>query len=137
MLNEINSRVRKYLDHLFEVPVTVKFRNEDMKIETDVTYDGVSRGLGLLSGGQFRRVSLAVDLALSDVITARKGSRIGITIWDEYMKDLSESSMEKVLELFTARNQPTILIEHNSLFKQIVSTTIFVKLENGTSHVQI
>lgn len=137
MLNEINARVQKYLVNLFEVPVSVRFRNEEMKIETDVAYDGVPRGLGLLSGGQFRRVSLAVDLALSDVITARKGSKVGITIWDEYMKDLSESSMEKVLQIFEARPQPTILIEHNSLFKNIVSNTVKVILENGTSRVEI
>lgn len=135
VLNEINARVQKYLSHLFEVPVVVRFTNNDMKIETYTRYDGVERVLGLLSGGQFRRVNLAVDLALSDTITARKGARVGITVWDEYMKDLSESSMEKVLRLFEARQQPVILIEHNSTFKSIVTNSIHVKLENGTSRV--
>jgi len=137
LLNEVNARVQKFLAHLFEVSVVVRFVNEDMKIETKVKFDGVERGLGLLSGGQFRRVSLAVDLALSDTIIARKGVRLGITIWDEYMKDLSETSMEKVLQLFEARNQPTILIEHNSIFKNIVNNSVFVKLENGTSRVEV
>jgi DNA repair exonuclease SbcCD ATPase subunit len=137
MLNEINARVQKYLVHLFEVPVSVRFRNEDMKIETDVIYDGSPRGLGLLSGGQFRRVSLAVDLALSDVITARKGARVGVLILDEYFKDLSESSMEKCLTLLEGRGQPVLLIEHNSIFKNIVNNSVMVRLENGTSSVQI
>jgi DNA repair exonuclease SbcCD ATPase subunit len=137
MLNEINARVQSYLSHLFEVPVSVRFRNEDMKIETDVKFDGVDRGLGLLSGGQFRRVSLAVDLALSDVVTARKGARLGILIIDEYFKDLSESSMEKCLTLLERRGQPVLLIEHNSIFKNIINNSIFVKLENGTSYVEV
>jgi DNA repair exonuclease SbcCD ATPase subunit len=136
MLNEINARVQKYLSHLFEVPVSVRFRNEDMKIETDVKYDGVDRGLGLLSGGQFRRVSLAIDLALSDVVTSRKGSRMGVLILDEYFKDLSETSMEKCLTLLEGRGQPVLLIEHNSIFKNIVNNSIMVRLEDGTSSVQ-
>lgn len=137
MLNEINARVQKYLTHLFEVPVSVRFKNEDMKIETDVKFDGNERGLGLLSGGQFRRASLAVDLALSDVITSRKGSKVGVLILDEYFKDLSESSMEKCLTLLEGRGQPVLLIEHNSLFKNIVNNSVTVRLENGTSHVEV
>lgn len=137
MLNELNSRVYKYLSQLFEIPVTVKFTNEDMKIETKVKINGEDRGLGLLSGGQFRRVSLAVDLALSDIITSRKGSRINLLILDEYFKDLSETSMEKCLSLLENRGQPVLLVEHNSIFKSILNNSIFVKLENGTSRVQI
>lgn len=137
MLNEINARVQKYLNHLFEVPVSVRFTNDDMKIETQVNFNGADRGLGLLSGGQFRRVSLAVDLALSDVITARKGSRVGVLILDEYFKDLSESSMEKCLTLLEGRGQPVLLIEHNSVFKNIVTNSVMVKLENKTSYAQV
>lgn len=137
LLNQVNARAQKYLAHLFEVPVSVRFTNEDMKIETKVKFDGVDRGLGLLSGGQFRRVSLAVDLALSDVITSRKGAKVNLLILDEYFKDLSESSMEKCLALLENRGQPVLLIEHNSIFKNIVNNSVFVKLENGTSHVEI
>lgn len=137
MLNEINARVHKYLTHLFEVPVSVRFKNDEMKIETEVRYDGVDRGLGLLSGGQFRRVSLAVDLALSDTVTARKGVRVGVLILDEYFKDLSEASMEKCLTLLEGRGQPVLLIEHNSIFKNIVNNSVMVKLENGTSSTQV
>lgn len=136
MLNEINARVHQYLSHLFELPVTVRFRNDAMKIETDVTFDGVERGLGLLSGGQFRRVSLAVDLALADVITARRGANLGVLILDEYFKDLSEASMEKCLTLLEGRGQPVLLIEHNSIFKNIVNNSFFVKLQGGISRAE-
>lgn len=136
LLNQVNARAQKYLAHLFEVPVSVRFTNEEMKIETKVKFDGVDRGLGLLSGGQFRRVSLAVDLALSDVITGRKGAKVNLLILDEYFKDLSESSMEKCLALLENRGQPVLLIEHNSIFKNIVNNSVFVKLESGTSRVE-
>jgi DNA repair exonuclease SbcCD ATPase subunit len=82
-------------------------------------------------------VSLAVDLALSDVVTSRKGAQIGVLILDEYFKDLSETSMEKCLTLLEGRGQPVLLIEHNSIFKNIVNNSIMVRLEDGTSSVEV
>lgn len=133
-LNELNFRTNQYLNDLFEMEATIKFTNEDQKIESKITLDGKVRSLGLLSGGQNRRFNLAVDLALSDIVSYRKTSKLDLLIFDEYFKDLSEISMEKSLDLLKSRKCPVILIEHNSIFKNIVDNTFFVRLENGTSH---
>lgn len=135
VLNEINSRIHDYLQKLFEMPVRLTFVNEEGKISTDLKLNDQDLGLGLASGGQARRLNLAVDLALSDVISARKGKSLGILILDEYFKDLSEQSMEKCLSLLEARQQPVLLIEHNSIFKNIITNHITVKLTEGTSYV--
>lgn len=132
-LNEINARIQKYLDKLFEVPVKLRFTNDNMKIGTEASINGNEQGLGLMSGGQFRRLSLATDLALSDVVSSRKGNKINIIILDEYFKDLSEQSMEKCLHLLESRKQPVLLVEHNSIFKNIVNNTFFAKYQNGTT----
>jgi exonuclease SbcC len=132
-LNELNFRTNQYLNDLFEMEATIKFTNEDQKIESKIVLDGKIRSLGLLSGGQNRRFNLAVDLALSDIVSYRKTSKLDLLIFDEYFKDLSEISMEKSLELLKSRKCPVILIEHNSIFKNIVDNTFFVRLENGTS----
>jgi DNA repair exonuclease SbcCD ATPase subunit len=89
--------------------------------------------IGLLSGGQFRRFSLAIDLALSDMVSSRKTSKLNILILDEYFKDLSETSMEKCLDLLKSRKSPVVIIEHNSIFKNIVDNVFFVELQGGTS----
>ena len=132
-LNELNFRTNQYLNDLFEMEATIKFTNEDQKIESKIVLDGKVRSLGLLSGGQNRRFNLAVDLALSDIVSYRKTSKLDLLIFDEYFKDLSEISMEKSLDLLKSRKCPVILIEHNSIFKNIVDNTFFVRLENGTS----
>lgn len=132
-LNELNFRTNQYLNDLFEMEATIKFSNEDQEIQSRITLDGKERGLGLLSGGQNRRFNLAVDLALADIVSYRKTSKLDLLIFDEYFKDLSEISMEKSLELLKSRKSPVILIEHNSLFKTIVDNTFFVRLEDGTS----
>ena len=135
-LKELTDKTNVYLTDLFEVPINIAFTNDNMKIGMDVVYDGKVRGLGLLSGGQFRRVSLAVDLALSDIINTRKGSKFNLLILDEYFKDLSEQSMEKCLKLLERLGKSTILIEHNSIFKSIVDKTFEVELVGGVSSVK-
>lgn len=133
-LNELNFRTNHYLNELFQVEARIKFTTEDQKIETQIVLDGTERSLGLLSGGQHRRFNLAVDLALSDLVAHRKTSKLNLLILDEYFKDLSEASMEKCLDLLKSRKSPVIIIEHNSIFKNIVDNTFFVELENGVSH---
>lgn len=133
VLNELSIRANNYLQELFEVQIKLQFTNEDMKIGLDIDIEGKNRSYGLFSGGQQRRIALAIDLALSDIVTARTGSSMNILILDEYFKDLSENSMTKCLYLLEKINKPTILIEHNSIFKSIVSRTFDVELKDGTS----
>lgn len=134
-LNELSFRANEFLTTLFQVPAQIKFKNEDMKIETEIHLNEKSMSIGLLSGGQFRRFSLATDLALSDMVSSRKSSKLNVLILDEYFKDLSETSMEKCLDLLKTRKSPVLLIEHNSIFKNIVDNTFYVELQGGTSGV--
>lgn len=138
VLEELSARSNEYLAQLFEVPIHILFHNEGedgevSKIRIDVEMNGVLQGLGLYSGGQFRRISLAVDLALSDIIASRGHKPFNLLILDEYFKDLSEPSMEKILHLLESLRKPTLMIEHNSLFKNIVQHTYRVELQDGVS----
>jgi DNA repair exonuclease SbcCD ATPase subunit len=134
-LNELNFKTNEYLAQLFEVDAKINFISEDQKIQSNITLNGVPRALGALSGGQNQRFNLAVDLALSDIVNSRGSSKLGIIIFDEYFKNLSETSMEKCLEILKERKTPVIVIEHNSLIKNIVDNVFFVTLQNGTSFV--
>lgn len=133
VLNQLTRKANGYLSELFEQPVKIKFQNVDMKIDVSVSIDGKDRPLGLYSGGQFRRIALAVDLALSDITCSRNSNKLNLMILDEYCKDLSEVSMEKVLKLLQSRKGSTILIEHNSIFKSIVNNVFEVELINKVS----
>jgi DNA repair exonuclease SbcCD ATPase subunit len=132
-LRQLSSKANLYLGQLFNQQVTIRFKNEDLKIETLVKIDGHERPLGLYSGGQFRRIALAVDLALADVTLSRKGNKLNLMIMDEYFKDLSLTSMGRILKILQARKTPTLLIEHNDLFSQIVNNRVMVELRKGTS----
>jgi DNA repair exonuclease SbcCD ATPase subunit len=135
ILAELTIKSNKYLQELFEVPVTIAFKNDNMKIETVIVHDNIQKGVGLLSGGESVRATLAVDLALSEIVSLRTGSKMNLRIMDEYFRFLSEESMEKCLRLLEKLGGSTILIEHNSVFKSIVDQTFFIEKSKGTSYI--
>lgn len=141
LLVDLTRRTNQYLASLFTQDVKLVFSNtgedgEISKIQTDVTIDGIERPLGLYSGGQFRRIQLAVDLALSDILSLRAKNPVNFLIFDEAFKDLSENSMEKIIEFLQGLKRTVLVIEHNSLIKSIVSNSIEVELIDGTSNLK-
>lgn len=141
VINELNDRTNHYLSDLFEQSVQLKFLNTDgsgeiSKITTQLLIDNEERPLGLFSGGQTRRIMLAVDLALSDIIHSRLGKTDKLLILDEYFKDLSEESMLKVSKLLQNRPGSTIMVEHNSLLSGLANNVFEVEYRNGESHIK-
>lgn len=138
LLAELSRKSTELASELFELPVSINFSNEDdegsvSKILTTVTLDGNERSLGLYSGGQYRRIELAVDLALASIVANRSTNPINFRILDEPFKDLSESSMEKMVKLLEKLKGSTIIIEHNSITKSIIHNEFHIEYREGVS----
>ena len=76
---------------------------------------------------------LAVDLAISDIIHARKGIKDKLLILDEYFKDLSEQSISKIVTLLSNLNTDVIMVEHNSLLRSLATNVVNVHYKNSES----
>lgn len=141
VLQELNFKTNNYLGELFDSNINIKFSNlsvdgEVSKITTNITIDGVERSLGLFSGGQTRRIMLAVDLAISDIIHTRKGITDKLLILDEYFKDMSEESISKVCRLLSNVDAKIIMIEHNSMLNSLATNIFEIEYKNGISSVK-
>ncbi|MCG3175431.1 MAG: hypothetical protein MOGMAGMI_00360 [Candidatus Omnitrophica bacterium] len=133
LLNDLNSKSNNYLKELFETPIKIRFHNSDNKVEVTILHEGAEKGYGLLSGGESTRVSLAVDLALSEILQNRGANKFNIRFLDEYFRFLSEESMQRCLNLLSTLKGNTLIIEHNSLFKSIVDRTVLIEKREGKS----
>lgn len=138
LISELNAKSNKYIQELFEVPASIHFSNysaegEISKITTAVVIDGNERSIGLLSGGQFRRVQIAVDFALSEIVSERGSNPVNLRILDEPFKDLSTVSMTKVIELMEHMSGSTVIIEHNDIVRSIVNNVFKVELKDRVS----
>lgn len=138
LLNDLSKKSTAFLNELFEMPVKIRFYNdgesgEVSKILTEVTIDGQPRPLGLYSGGQARRIQLAVDLALSQIIANRSQKPIDFRALDEPFRDLSEKSVRSMCRLLQKLPGTTIIIEHNPHVKSLVENQFWVELRDGVS----
>jgi DNA repair exonuclease SbcCD ATPase subunit len=138
VLKEINRRANTYLAELFEQPARISFSNsgdsgEISKISVKVNLGGIERGLGALSGGQSRRFSLAVDLALSDIVASRNPNIKNFMIIDEGFFNLSLESKQRVLNLLSNRQGSTIFIEHDPIFETICEQKLEIEFRDGIS----
>ena len=139
ILAELSHKATAYANELFGISVKLRFHNEGedgevAKINTEITLGGVQRGLGLTSGGQYARLELAINLALSDIVANRSQNPIKFRIFDEPFKNMSETSMAKAVKLFENLEGTTILVEHNSLIKAIVSEVFHVEYRDKVSY---
>ena len=85
IIRQLNTSIARYLSELSGDSVRFEFFSDDSKGKfTEVCeYMGVHRDVNSLSGGEFRRLSLAVDLALSDVVCSRMSVYPTVLFLDE------------------------------------------------------
>lgn len=78
-ISSINSHAKKYLDVLFEEPITVKLKSSKLtakgdhryQMNTVVTYRGEDTSISDLSGGESQKCELAFLLAVNDMIGSK------------------------------------------------------------------
>jgi DNA repair exonuclease SbcCD ATPase subunit len=90
-----------------------------------------------LSGGMYTAVELAVDLAVGDVVSRRKGAYPGWLILDESFEGLGKASKETCLEMLTdfAKDRLILVVDHATELQSCFSQTIRVKLLDGKSSI--
>lgn len=144
LLNEVSARTNLYLSYLFNRNVNIEFGvlSESssgkivQKISTTLTIDNQEDDLANLSGGERRRAIIAVNLALSDVISQRANSPFRFVIFDEAFDGISEEGKEKVLRLLQELKKDRdfiLVVDHMSHFKQSFDKIIKVEKRGGVS----
>jgi len=132
-LEVLQFKINSFCEKFFDIDVKIQFENKSGKIQTFIFVDGNQRSIGLLSGGQFKRLSLATSLALSDLVLERTDCKIGLRIFDEPFQNLSETSMRRCIDIFKTLDLTIILIEHNTIAKAEVNKTYSIEYRDGTS----
>ncbi|MDO4918548.1 SMC family ATPase [Kocuria sp.] len=110
-------------------------------LEIDDSWTGVRRGTETLSGGESFFTSLALALALADVVRAEAGGQDIDTLFvDEGFGSLDEQTLEQVLETLDGlrRNGRVIgVVSHVSEMKQRIGTQLVVTKTPTGSHLSV
>ena len=142
----LNRRVNKYLKKLASNHIEVKFSaqtqlktgemREKFSIEI-LNEDGGSEYIAN-SSGEKRRIDLAVNLALQDLVASRSSKRINIAIFDECFDALDDIGTEQVIQLLqelSEEKSSIFVISHNEHLKAYFSNSITMVKEKGCSRL--
>ena len=144
----LNRRANKYLHKLssnhmeiiFSTQSVLKSGEKREKFNIEIkNHDGGNSYLSN-SSGERRRIDIAINLALQDLVASRSNKKLNIMFLDEVMDTLDESGVSNVMELIkdiSAGKSSVFIISHNEEIKSMFTNVIKVTKENGCSTVEV
>tara|TARA_R110002020_G_scaffold260883_3_gene475230 strand:+ start:3649 stop:5259 length:1611 start_codon:yes stop_codon:yes gene_type:complete len=135
ILEYMNERCNSYLSTLTKGNFVIKF---DDSLAEELYNDGVLCHFDSLSGGEKKRVSLAVMLGLNDLLLLTGKDRSNIIFFDEVADSLDADGVKGLIELIhqLTKHKKLFLITHNeyltSLLEEYSETLTVSKRKNIT-----
>jgi len=140
----ISKQANHYLEILSDGDIKINFETQrelksakgEVKDEINITWiiEGIENCFP--SGGQLKKIEIATDFALMDLVATRENNHIDILALDEILDGLDSEGRQRVLlllqELKSKRNS-IFVISHESDIAEIFEKSIVVKKENGVS----
>lgn len=142
----LNERANYYLGMLSDSHISVNFttqtqlKSKEMreKFSIEVSNDDGGNMYNANSGGERKRVDLAINLALQDLVASRSCRSIGLSVWDEVFDALDNTGCEAVIRMLQelSRQRSTILvISHNPTIQSYFDDVWTVTKHNGLSTI--
>lgn len=116
---------------------TNKDKSIKAKFSEVLTINGKERSIGSLSGGEVRALSLALDFAIVEVLSAQYGLSLNPIVLDEPFNGLDSIGREMVIDLLTKFSQfrQIWVIDHATEAKAMFNQTVMVEKRNGISKI--
>lgn len=140
----LTARANKYLlqlssDHMdIEFSTQSQLKSGDKKEKFNIIVHNKDGGDNYIanSSGEKRRIDIAVNLAIQDLLATRSAKKLNLAFYDEVFDTLDESGVENVIQLLTQVSQEkssVFVITHSESLKQLITNTITVVKKDGLS----
>jgi DNA repair exonuclease SbcCD ATPase subunit len=145
----VADRANHYLDTLSDGDITMEFTTQREKKSAKNEYrdeihisweiEGVEDSYPP-SGGQLKKMEIATDLALMDLVATREGNSVDLLILDEVLDGLDAEGRQRVLLLLNemrSRRGSIFVISHEAEVAEIFEKAVYVVKENGVSELKV
>jgi DNA repair exonuclease SbcCD ATPase subunit len=91
-----------------------------------------------MSGGQLKKVTLATDLALMDLLAKREGAAVDLLLLDEVLDGLDAAGRSRIMDLLShlrSQRSTIIVISHDPEIVEKFGKTITVIKKNGIARL--
>lgn len=126
----LNTKLNEYLDMLGS-EVTCEF--DEYFSETIYNKNGVEKSYDAFSGGESKRIDLAILLTFQDILKEQSGIDIKLGIYDEILDtSIDESGRKLVLRILKGKseNTPTYIISHRAKMSDLIDHEIILVKHN-------
>jgi DNA repair exonuclease SbcCD ATPase subunit len=143
-VNLFNERVAFYLSKIwvnadFFLNTYKETKGGDIKAKMSESFYnlGQTRSISSLSGGEYRLLCIAVDMAIIDMFSSMTGTEVQFIAWDEPFNGLDASNRARIWPILTqfAESREVWLIDHSTEFKSMFSNVIEIHKRDGISSV--
>jgi len=119
ILKFFNERANYYLGVLSKGAFTIEF---DDSLGECLNREGTEIYFGSLSGGEKKRVSLAVTLALNDLLILSGKNQSNLIFFDEVADSLDEEGVRGLYDLVSevTKNKKLFIITHNEYLSSLI-----------------
>jgi DNA repair exonuclease SbcCD ATPase subunit len=133
-----NARIKFYMDKFFDGEVSLQLDND---LNETINFISKERAYGQFSGGEKRRLNLAILFALNDIVKTNMASRLNIMFLDEVLSNyLDDKGISVVLDILSEMKQKkhsVWVIDHRDNFKDYpdFENVKITKNKSGFSHI--
>lgn len=120
----------------FETQTALKSGEKREKFSINVRNLDGGGVYALNSGGEKKRVDLAIYFALQDLVASRANKKFNVVFCDEAFDALDESGMESVMSLLrdiSEEKSSVFVVTHSSALKNSFSNAITIRKSDGLS----
>lgn len=143
----ITERANHYLETLADGDISMNFSTQrelksakgEVRDEIDITWEIEGVAGYPPSGGQQKKMEIACDLALMDLVANREGGSLDLLMMDEVLDGLDAEGRQRVLQLLhelRAKRGSIYVISHESDVAEIFEKSITVVKDGGTSRLE-
>ena len=145
--SNLTNRANHYLNAMWNGAISISFdtqkklKSGDLreKFDCEIIRDGERVDYLTYSGGEKRRISLAVDLALSDIMSDYHGSKFNLLVFDEQTNGMDTAGRKEFMGLLKdlATKKAVFVVDHDAEFKSMFDSVWHVTKKDGFSEVMI
>ena len=137
MLSVLNSQLNYYLKAL-EAPCSCTF--DEMFEETIYNDAGKECSYFNFSGGERKRIDVAVLFTFQDILRSQSGTSFNLNMYDELLDaGLDDRGIEKVLDILREKinkhNDSVYIVSHKASTKNNIDNVILLKKNNGVTSI--
>jgi DNA repair exonuclease SbcCD ATPase subunit len=137
VLGHFNGKVNFYLSHLTQGKFSIEF---DEQLNETITTKKKNIHYMSLSGGEKRKISLAVMLGLQELLLLSNPNESNLMFFDEVAENLDQDGLEGLYILLSElkKSKTLFIITHNNYLKSLLdsSKTLTITKYRGTSTIK-